>query len=341
MNRSLFYILLIAVISCKKKEIGPQCPSCEEEVIPTTTDVLIGCEGNFGWGNASITQYQPASGKATQHVFQNVNGFTLGDVLQSFCSHQEKLYIVLNNSGKIEIIDTASYAYQGTIMGLNSPRFMVTSGSTGYVSDLYNNGVSVVDLISNQVIDTILTGTWSEHLLINGNDLYIGCPDTNWILKYDLGLNQFNDTIIVGKSPSGIQQSNDGHIWFLTSGGYNQEIPNLVEFDGSTILRTLSFNSITDNPSQLRYNKRTNQLLYLNGDVYSFDLLAGNLPSNPIISQNGAMYYGLGVDPKSSDIYVTDAVDYVQLGRVLRFDSTFNPVDTFNTGIIPQAIWFK
>lgn len=342
MIRIIFIIFtLLFIFSCKKKEIGPQCPTCEEEVTPTTTDVLIGCEGNFGWGNSSITQYQPTSGVVTQQVFQNVNSFSLGDVLQSFCSWQNKLYIVMNNSGKIEIIDTVSYLYQGTITGLNSPRYMVTSGNTGYVSDLYSNGVSVVDLASNQVTDTITVGRWSEHLLISGNDLYIGCPDTTWVLKYDLTSNMFTDTIIVGKSPSGIQQSNDGHIWTLTSGGYNQEVPNLVEYDGNNIIKILNFNSVADNPSQLIYNSKNGVFYFLNNGVFTYNPDDNSLPNSPIISPNGSIFYGLGIDPKNSDIYVTDAVDYVQQGKVLRFDSLYNPVDTFSTGIIPQAIWFK
>lgn len=342
MTRSLFILaILFLILSCRKEEVGPQCPTCEEEVVATTSDVLVGCEGNFGWGNASITKYEPTSGIVTQQVFQNVNSFSLGDVLQSFCSWQNKLYIVMNNSGKIEVIDTASYSYQGTITGLNSPRYMAASGTMGYVSDLYSNGISIIDLNSSQVVDTITVGRWSEHLLLSGTDLYIGCPDTTWVLKYDLSSSIYTDTIIVGKSPSGIQQSNDGHIWILTSGGYNQDIPNLVEYDGSTIVRILPFNTIADNPSQLRYNKKANKLYYLNGGVYSFDPLNSTLPSSSIISPNSAVFYGLGIDPNNSDIYVTDAVDYVQQGRVLRFDSTYNAIDTFNTGIIPQAIWFK
>lgn len=342
MTRFLNILLLLAVFSsCKKQEVGPQCPTCEEEVVPTTTDVLIGCEGNFGWGNASLTLYDPVNQSTAQQVFQNVNGFSLGDVLQSFCQVEDKLYIIMNNSGKIEVIDTANYASLGTITGLNSPRFMVASNGIGYVSDLYNNGISVIDLSSNLVIDTIQTGSWTEHLLLDGDYLYIGCPDTNWVLQLHIPTSIFTDTIVVGKSPSGIVKAASGHIWMISSGGYNEEIPNLVEYDGTTTVQTFPFTTISESPSQLRYNSLSNELFYLNQDVYSFDVSGSSLPTSPVIESNSSIYYGMNIDPINSEIYVTDAVDYVQSGRVIRFDSLYNPIDTFSTGIIPQAIWFK
>jgi YVTN family beta-propeller protein len=341
MKRLIPILALLVFLSCKKEEVGPQCPSCVEEVVPSTSNILIGCEGNFGWGNASITLYDPSQNEVTQQLFQNVNGFAPGDVLQSFCQWEDKLYIILNNSGKIEVIDTASYAYQTTITGLNSPRYMVTKGTSGYVSDLYSNGISVLDLTSNQVVDTIDVGRWSEHLLIDGNLLYIGCPDTNWVLKYDLNAAVYSDTIVVSKSPSGIQQTSNGDIWILSSGGYNEALPQLDTYDGSSIIQTLTFGSISESPSQLQYNANSNRLFYLNNGVCVQSPGDANLTSSPVISTNGSIFYGLGIDPNNTDVYVTDAVDYVQQGQVFRFDSTYQPIDTFSTGIIPQAIWFK
>lgn len=329
------------MFSCRKQEIGPQCLTCEEEIIPTTSDVLIGCEGNFGWGNASITQYDPNNKIVAQQLFQNVNGFSIGDVLQSFCQSKEKLYIVLNNSGKIEIIDTADYSSLGSITGLNSPRYMVAKNNIGYISDLYNNGVTIIDLSNNQFIDTIETNHWTEYLLLDNDRLYIACPDTNWVLNYHIPSGIFLDTIIIGKAPSGMVQVSNGHIWMLSSGGYNEEIPNLVEYDGQTVVQTIPFNSITESPSQLRYDSKKERLLFLNEDLYTYDLNTNTMATSPVIVSNSAVFYGLGIDPLNSDIYISDAVDYVQQGRVFRVDSLFSPIDTFNTGIIPQAFWFK
>jgi hypothetical protein len=64
------------------------------------------------------------------------------------------------------------------------------------------------------------------------------------------------------------------------------------------------------------------------------------LPTSSIINQNGALFYGLGISP-THDIYISDAVDYVQSGIIYRYDSTASLKDQFSVGIIPQVFWFK
>ena len=52
-------------------------------------------------------------------------------------------------------------------------------------------------------------------------------------------------------------------------------------------------------------------------------------------------YYGLTVDPSNSEIYVSDAIDFVQRGMVYRFSPAGEPVDTFRAGIVPSSFCFK
>ena len=72
----------------------------DENITVKYDDVLIGCEGNFGWGNASISLYNPTDNSITNTIFQNINGYAIGDVLQSITEYNGKLFVVVNNSGK-------------------------------------------------------------------------------------------------------------------------------------------------------------------------------------------------------------------------------------------------
>jgi len=67
---------------------------------------------------------------------------------------------------------------------------------------------------------------------------------------------------------------------------------------------------------------------------------AERVPSTPLIGPGGILY-GLGVHPRSGEIFVADAVDYVQRGVILRYAADGEPLDTFRAGIIPGDFVFR
>ena len=66
-----------------------------------------------------------------------------------------------------------------------------------------------------------------------------------------------------------------------------------------------------------------------------------NLPVSPVIAQKENLFYGLGIDPVNSDIYISDAVDYMQKGIVFHYKSDGTKIDSFKTDIIPSYFKFK
>jgi len=346
MSKNNLYLLLLvfAFASCKKQEIGPQCPTCVEATIEIKyNDVLIGCEGNFGWGNASLSLYDPLENSVTNSVFQNVNGYALGDVLQSMTEYNGKLFVVVNNSGKIEILDTTNYQKTATITGLTSPRYFCgINSSKAYVSDLYSNQIAILDLSSNTLSGNIVTNGWTEEMLLVNNKVFVCRPDTNFVLQINATTDVIEDTIVVAKGASSIVLDNNNKLWVLSSGGINEEQGELNQIDPSTntIIQTMVFSDINASPSNLKVAPNGTDLYFLNDGVSQLSINDNSLPTSSIINQNGALFYGIGISP-TNDIYVSDAIDFVQAGIVYRYDSTAALVDQFSVGIIPQGFWFK
>lgn len=342
----VYSFCLVLLFGCKKEEFGPRCLNCDETPISNTasTDVLIINEGTFGWTNASITLYNKSNNNVNQNVFQNANnGTNLGDVAQSFLQINDKGYIVVNNSGKIEVVNMSNFKSVATITGFNSPRYMLKiNNSKAYVTDLYANSIQIVNFNSNTITGNISVQGWTEQLVLHNDTAYV-CDMTNDnILIINTLTDVLIDSIKVGISPNSLTLDKNNQLWVLCSGGFNVENPRLIQINPANrnITKTLIFPNINQSPGSLTTNGARDQLYFINSSIYNMSINDGNLPTSPLINNSGNIFYGLGVDPDNNDIYVADAIDYVQNGMVFRYSSTGNLIHQFTAGVIPNNFWF-
>ena len=70
-------------------------------------------------------------------------------------------------------------------------------------------------------------------------------------------------------------------------------------------------------------------------------LTADQTPVRPFLPYKGTIYYGLTVDPHSGDVYIADAIDFVQPGMIYRYSEDGELLDEFYSGIIPGAFCWK
>ena len=100
----LLWALIVVVSSCTKEPIRPSTGDPDPPPGGSTTyseGFFIVNEGNFNWGNASVTYVDISTGTAHQHIFQQANSRPLGDVAQSMKVLNNRGYIVVNNSNRI------------------------------------------------------------------------------------------------------------------------------------------------------------------------------------------------------------------------------------------------
>lgn len=334
-------ILSLAFIltSCKKDD--------DPDITPPVQDggVYIMNEGNFNWGNGSIDYYRFADGSLNENIFETVNDRPLGDVVQSMTIYDGRAYIVVNNSGKVEVVNMSDFSSAGTITGFTSPRYLISvSVDKAYVSDLYSNSISLVDINTMQVTGHIpLKGSSEEMLLVGNGKVWVTNTRSSYIYIVDVASAAVIDSIAVGYASHCIRWDLTGMVWVLCAGDAAQSINaglyRLHPFTDS-VMAFYDLGVPLNIWDKMALNENLNEIYYLNNGLWKMSITAGSLPSAPMISEGSNNFYGLGVDPQSGDIYLSDALDYVQKGRVYRYSKDGVLINSFAAGIIPSGFYF-
>ncbi len=137
-------VLSIAALfqSCMEWDYG----TIEEDLTASGDGLFITNEGNFQYGNATLTYYDPATNAVENEVFYRANGMKLGDVAHSMTMYNGKGWIVVNNSHVIFAIDPDTFKELGRIENLTSPRYIhFISDQKAYVSQLWDNRIFIVN----------------------------------------------------------------------------------------------------------------------------------------------------------------------------------------------------
>lgn len=345
MKRFLYIGMMVAI-----------CLSCSDEPVETVffdldtqNGVFIACEGNFMYGNSSLSFYNAGTKMVTNQLFYARNNTPLGDVAQSLTMHNQTLFIAVNNSGKIFGIDPKTAAFKGVITGLTSPRYIhVLSNEKAYVSDLYANHISIVNPETFEVSGRIELGDHtSEQMVQIGNRVYVSSWSFDeYLLVIDAETDELINEIKVPFQPKDLEVDGNGKLWILSQGsteGFSQiEIPpalSRIDPVTQTIEQIYRFQQ-GDLPASLEINGSGDTLFFIHRGVKKMAIDSRHLPDSAFIS-SGHLFYSLGINPNNNEVYVSDAIDYTQNAFIYRYTGQGVILDSFRVGINPSDFLFR
>lgn len=336
--------------------------ACEEDDITNDDEnpaglngIYINNEGSFESNNSSVTFIDPETNEVTKKVFQNANGRELGDILQDISFAEDQVFLVVNNSKKVEIADQETFQSTGVISNVDYPRqFEQVSPSHGYLTN--GNSASdepgevyIIDLIKNQIVDSISVGRGPESLLVTDDFVFVansgGHSQDSTVFVIDKNTHQTVDTVKVAHIPFDLDIDSNGDIWVFCKGlgnwqdggPTNSKLVKIDYNDFSTITfdigKTGSYGYYL-----LAMDKQKDNVLYAGSDgVYKMNINDSQVPDSPVIEK---IPYGIDVNPSNNELFITTS-NYAAKGILYRYDDTYSLIDSTEVGYNPNAIIFN
>ncbi|TXK26423.1 hypothetical protein FVR03_21795 [Pontibacter qinzhouensis] len=348
----------LALSSCEDKASGPTGTYAENAV-------LISNEGSFTASNASVSYYNRNTGAVENNIFSKENDpQVLGDVLQSIAVHNDRAYMVMNNSKKVVVANVNTFKAEGEISGLEMPRyFAALNNQKAYVTEWVtysgNGRIAVVDLNTLTVTKTIEVGVNPEKLVISGGKLYVANIGGSTISVINTATDAVETSIAVTRGPNSLVVDRNNVLWVASSNSkaYNadwtisEELSQpgalaKINTSTNTVTGTFNFTRNAPSPSNLTTNANKDKVLFVyDNKVYQQDIAATTLNATPFINR-GASYparsfNGFGIDPSNGYIYAGKAPNYTSDGWVVRYNTTGAVVDSFRVGIAPNGFVFR
>lgn len=359
---------LLLFAGCRK-EIGI-IPPKTTQVVPEGSygegsDFYLLNEGNMGSNHCSLDYFNHQQGTYALNIYESVNPAAtlgLGDVGNDIQIYGGKLYIVVNGSDKVEVLDKATAVKLCQIsidncrhLAFWNKKVLITSydGFVGVVDTArLQNGAGTVSLDSQ-----IAVGREPEGLAVAGDQLYVANSGgysppiyDNTVSLIDLPSQTVTKHIQLGVNLNDVQKDDYGHIIVSARGDYGAIAPSffiLNAVTGAQIKHVeIPVENFTIKDSLMYY---FTSLYNLQGQQQAvtyetFNLRTLTSTGNSFLSREASAKikspYALAVDPNGDKILISDAGDHTSPGS-LYWIGTDGTIDwQVQTGEVPGHIAF-
>jgi YVTN family beta-propeller protein len=338
--------------SCHKdKVVTPDKPTAQR------AGLYILDQGNLGKPNSALTYYDYTTKTLTPDIFLSVNGQGLGNTANDIEVYGGKMYIVVDESGVVDVVDpkTAKLIKQVTIQNSSNkslePRDITFYKGNAYIS-IYNgaNGeVAVMDTATYTISKYIPVGRNPEQLAVSNGKLYVAnsgglsAPDfDNTVSVIDLATLTETTKITVGSDPYAVSVDTYGDVFVASYAIYDSNFnitsnANLSVINSSTDA-VISKTDFSGGPFSISGDNA--YYIDQDGTVKIYDVKTHTISSQKVITDGTTFTaaYAVYADSLTGEVFVTDAKDYNSNGLVYAFDKTGKKEYSLVTGISPGSI---
>lgn len=359
----------------------------DELVVPTEYDIIndvpdpdtsirgfyLVNEGNMGSNKCTLDYFDYFTGLYARNFYAERNPNVikeLGDVGNDIGIYGSKLYVVVNCSHKVEVLDSRTGTRLGQV-DIPNCRYVRFYRGKAYVSsyvgpvlidpDAPKGAVYEVDTTSLKVTRKVSVGYQPEEMEIVDDYMYVANSGGYRVPNYDntVSVIQMVDFKQVQQIPVGInlhrlKKDRYNKLWVTSRGDYQSRPSRMYVLDKRRgynqmiVTDTLPFgvsNMAIRGDSLYFYSTEWNNYTQSNTITYGIvDVRTKRLVSHNFITDGTekeiTIPYGIAVHPETGDILVTDAKNYVSSGTLYCFDRQGRRKWSVRTGDIPAHITF-
>ena len=377
-------IALVAAAGCRKEDTlrflpGENGEPSDYEVVDAAVDaaaepsgIYLVNQGNWGSNKARLDFLNFHNGFYIRDVFTEYNPEVvkgLGDTGNDVQVYKGKVFVVVNGSHKVEIMDAYSMKRLAQVDVPNC-RFIAFDGNHAYVTSYVakdeeslktqKGALYCIDLDTYKVTGQVTVGYQPEQLVIRDGKAYVANSGgrvagyDNTVSVVDLKSMKVDYDIKVTVNLELMLVDAEGTIWVSSRGNYNDVSSTLnylvkkgdkYELGGSVNVPVSSMALAGDK-------------IYVIGSTYTYtpptwaltttynivNAKTRKLESGSFITDGTesdiTKAYTVTVNPGNGDIYVTDAKDYVSSGTLHCYTGSGKHKWSVRTGDIPDRIAF-
>lgn len=380
MKRTIYLIyflpLLLAITSCREDEL----------VVPTEFDIVgdenvtspvrgfyLLNEGNMGSNKCTLDFYDYHTGLYARNFYSERNPSVikeLGDVGNDIAIYGSKLYVVVNCSHKVEVLDARSGIRLGQV-DIPNCRYVRFHRGKAYVSayvgpvlidpDAPRGAVFEVDTTTLAITRKVTVGYQPEEMEVIDDYMYVANSGGYRAPNYDntVSVIQMIDFKQVEQIPVDInlhrvRQDKYKQLWVTSRGDYNSHPSRLFVLQKRRGHNQMEVVDTLDVPvsdiaihGDSLYYFATNWSNYTQKNTISYGII--DIRTHQVVSTNFitdgtdkdiTIPYGIAVHPLTGEIFVTDAKNYVSSGTLYCFTPDGRRKWSVRTGDIPAHITF-
>jgi len=324
-----------------------------------TSSIFVLSEGLFNMNNSTLAKYNFKSNEFFPDYFSAINKRGLGDTAGDMGLYGSKLYILVNVSGQIEVIDVNTGKSLKQIpmfdeKGMDrQPRHIVFYEDKAYVCS-FDGTVARIDTTTLKVESYVNAGLNPDGICVANHKLYVSNSGGLNYPAYDktvsvIDISTFKEIkkIKVGLNPGTVHSDSEGDVYVVSRGNYGSEeykFQRISSVSDSLIesyadIKALGFTIHNDTAYLYNYDFEN-----AGSWIKVFDCRHEKIISDNFITDATKIQtpYAIDVNPSNGDVYITDAYQFTVLGDVLCFDRKGKlKFRLKEAGLNPNKIIFK